>query len=58
MKEKIDELLEKYRCFLSMARISKNGCDDDDYIYNSYLLGKMTTIEEIIKDLENLEDRK
>ena len=56
--DEIDEFLDKYRCLLSMARISENGCTIDDIVYKQFMFGKITVLKEVIKDLEELKNKK
>lgn len=55
----IKEMLEKYETLYKMAIVSRNGCAlPEDVIYEQFIFGKITILEDIIYDLKHIQEER
>jgi len=57
MKDRINDLIEKYDCLYRMVIVSKNGCSEEDYIYSNFLLGQSIILDNIRTDLQEMKEQ-
>lgn len=50
-----NDLQKKYLTLKLMNKISKRGCSENDVLYRQFLLGEETILDDILKDLKELE---